>query len=175
MQKNPLRSARGPSCVRILLALALLAAPLGAAPASLADEPDAAIQAEDGAPIALPPESPRPDGFAPAGVDEPSPEATPQAPGGEASSLYDAMLSPNAYDAQRTEAHPFSRLGLFAGSRGFRMGREDPTYDVEGGASFRFFENFFLTGSYRILDYEFDAKTIEIQNAGPLFGVMLLF
>jgi hypothetical protein len=95
--------------------------------------------------------------------------------GDEASTVDDSMFNPNAYEAQRAETDPAARLGLFAGSRSFRMGREDPVTNVEGGASFRCFENLFLTGSYRILDYRLEANSFDIENAGPLFGVRLRF
>ena len=95
--------------------------------------------------------------------------------GDEVPTVVDTMLNPNAFDEGRAETHPFDRLGLFAGSRSFRMGREDPVHNVEGGASFRFIGNWFLTGSYRILDYELDASSLDIENAGPLFGVRLQF
>jgi hypothetical protein len=95
--------------------------------------------------------------------------------GDELSSVDDTMFTRNAYNAQRAETDPSARLGLFAGSRSFRMGREEPVTNVEGGASFRFFENLFLTGSYRILDYQLDTDSLDIENAGPLFGVRLRF
>jgi hypothetical protein len=95
--------------------------------------------------------------------------------GDETSRVDDSMLNPNAYEAQRAETDTSARLGLFAGSRSFRMGRENPVTNVEGGASFRFFENLFLTGSYRLLDYRLKVDSIDIENAGPLFSVRLRF
>jgi hypothetical protein len=180
VQKNPPRSARQLNLPSLLLGLVLLGAPLALASPSLAGEPADAIEAEGLDRIGLSPEAPTPEGFTPASLNQPPADRDPAAANtvrerDEASTLDDSMLNPNAYDAQRAETHPFARLGLFAGSRGFRMGREDPVYDVEGGASFRFLENFFLTGSYRILDYQLDAESFSIENAGPLFGVRLRF
>lgn len=95
--------------------------------------------------------------------------------GDETSKIDDAMLSRNAYEEERAETDPSARLGLFAGSRSFRMGREDPVTNVEGGASLRCFENLFLTGSFRIFDYQLDDPSFDVENAGPLFGVRLRF
>lgn len=81
-------------------------------------------------------------------------------------------------DSQRAEAHPSSRIELFAGSRGFVLGRAGAVYDLEGGATLLLHQHLSVTGSYRMIGYDLAAtgtSNLSPQISGPFVAVRLEF
>ena len=78
----------------------------------------------------------------------------------------------------RAEAHPSSRIELFAGSRGFVVGRTGAVYDLEGGASVHLVDRLSVTGSYRMIGYDLNATgtgDFSPQSSGPFVAVNVEF
>ena len=70
------------------------------------------------------------------------------------------------------------RLAFYAGSKGFVVNRNGAIYDFEGGAVVKVHGGISVTGSYRLLGYDFLATGSEItepQLSGPFLGVNLEF
>ena len=70
------------------------------------------------------------------------------------------------------------RLELYAASKGFVVNRIGAVYDLEGGAIFRVLGGISLTGSYRMLGYDFLAtgsENTEPQLSGGFVGLKLDF
>ena len=70
------------------------------------------------------------------------------------------------------------RLEVFCGSKGFVVGRGGTVFDLEGGATLRLRNRLSVTGSYRMIGYDFRAtgsETIVPQMAGPFLAVNLEF
>ena len=71
-----------------------------------------------------------------------------------------------------------SRFELYAGSKGFVVNRIGAVYDLEGGAVLKVRDGFSLTGSYRMLGYDFLAtgsENTEPQLSGTFFGLKVDF
>jgi hypothetical protein len=83
------------------------------------------------------------------------------------------FLGPVRYLAARGEAS-FERLGVFAATRGFRLGDLAPVYDVEGGAAFELLRGVELTGTFRVLGVGWAAGVPE-RSAAPVLGIHLDF
>lgn len=71
-----------------------------------------------------------------------------------------------------------SRLGFYAGTKGFVVNRIGAVYDLEGGAILKMRHGVSLTGSYRMIGYDFLAtgsENAEPQLSGGFFGLQLDF
>lgn len=71
-----------------------------------------------------------------------------------------------------------NRLAFYAGSKGFVVNQTGAVYDLEGGAVFKLWDGFALTGSYRLLGYDFLAtgsENTEPQLSGAFVGMQLEF
>ena len=71
-----------------------------------------------------------------------------------------------------------SWLKFFCGSKGFIVNRGGSVFDLEGGAVVRVRDRISLTGSYRLIGYDFRATgsdKIAPQMAGPFLGLILQF
>jgi len=77
----------------------------------------------------------------------------------------------------RIEAYPLARVGIFAEAKGFTIGSKASEWDVQGGVSLHLNKHFFLSGSYRVIDYDVDwfDVIIDTRFKGPFFGGHLLF
>ena len=70
------------------------------------------------------------------------------------------------------------RLEFYAGSKGFVVNQVGAIYDLEGGAVFKVRKGLALTGSYRMLGYDFLAtgsENTEPQLSGAFLGMQLEF
>ncbi len=70
------------------------------------------------------------------------------------------------------------RIELFANSKGFVVNRTGAVYDLEGGAILRLRDGVSVTGSYRMLGYDFLAtgsENTDPQLSGAFVGVNLEF
>ncbi len=71
----------------------------------------------------------------------------------------------------------FQRFEIYTADRGFEFSRAATIFDMQGGASLRLASSLSLTAGYRMLGYEIDGDSIDLQNdtGGPLFGVAFDF
>lgn len=84
---------------------------------------------------------------------------------------------PVPFEVHRAEARAFSRVGIFAEGRHFTIRNQGTVADVEGGASIYLLRNLLLTGSYRLVSYEFDLIDTRLKAwlSGPFVGMTLRF
>jgi len=66
---------------------------------------------------------------------------------------------------------------VFAEAKGFTIGSPGTMWDVRGGLRLHPIRNFFLSGSYRVLDYDIDYLDVEVdvRIQGPFVGATLRF
>jgi hypothetical protein len=89
----------------------------------------------------------------------------------------ESQLVPFAELGLRIAAYPFARLGLFVEGKGFTIGEKATEWDVMGGASVHVNKHFFVSASYRVIDYDVDwfDVVIDTRFKGPFFGAHLRF
>jgi hypothetical protein len=77
----------------------------------------------------------------------------------------------------RIEAYPLARVGLFAEGKGFTVGHKATEWDAQAGVSLHVNKHFFLSGSYRVIDYDVDwfGIVIDTRFKGPFFGAHVVF
>ena len=96
----------------------------------------------------------------------------------EAKTRMSSFGQPGHLKVVRAEAHPISRIELFAGSRGFVVGRTGAIYDLEGGATLHVLAQLSVTGSYRMIGYDLAAtgtSNLSPQISGPFVALNLEF
>jgi hypothetical protein len=92
-------------------------------------------------------------------------------------SYEESQVVPFAEIGLRMEAYPLARVGLFAEGKGFTVGHKATEWDVQAGVSLHVNKHFFLSGSYRVIDYDVDCFDVVIDTRfkGPFFGAHVVF
>lgn len=77
----------------------------------------------------------------------------------------------------RAEVYPIAHIGVFAEGKGFTIGKQGSMWDVQGGLRLHLIRNFFVSGSYRVIDYDVDYLGVEVdvRTQGPFVGATLRF
>jgi len=77
----------------------------------------------------------------------------------------------------RAEVYPIAHLGAFAEAKGFTIGSAGSMWDVQGGLRLHLIRNLFLSGSYRVIDYDVDymGVDVDVRTQGPFAGATLRF
>ena len=88
-----------------------------------------------------------------------------------------APLPSPGYVESHAESRSFWRLGVFAQQTRVEIGNQATVSDVETGASIHVVRNLFLTGGYRLVNYDIDLidSRLDAQLSGPFFGVKIRF
>jgi len=89
----------------------------------------------------------------------------------------ESQLVPFPEIGLRIAAYPLARVGLVAEAKGFTIGDKASEWDVRGGVTLHVNKHFFLSGSYRVIDYDVDwfDVIIDTRFKGPFFGAHLVF
>jgi hypothetical protein len=91
--------------------------------------------------------------------------------------MNESQLVPIPALGLRAEVYPIARIGAFVEAKGFTIGSEGTMWDVQGGLRLHLIRNFFLTGSYRVIDYDVDYLDVDVnvRMQGPFVGATLRF
>ena len=91
--------------------------------------------------------------------------------------LNESELVPVPALGLRAEVYPIAHLGAFAEAKGFTIGSAASTWDVQGGLRLHLIRNFFVSGSYRVIDYNVDYMDVDVdvRTQGPFVGATLRF